>query len=137
MVIRAQIGNSPNVGLLVLGLRLISSVILLGHVVDTALVFLPIGADHGSSITLAGVTLSLHMPLFLAVAAYYVGVVGPIAADRGGVHGGAGAAAGVLVARRVVPATAAIWSISSMPMLSQGMLAALAGAKLALTAAIL
>jgi hypothetical protein len=104
MVIRAQIGNSPNVGLLVLGLRLFSSIILLGHVVDAALVFLPVGVNHGSSISSAGVTFSLHMPLFLTVAAYYVGVTGPIAADRGGVHGGASVAAGVLVAGRVVPA---------------------------------
>jgi hypothetical protein len=104
MVIRAQIGNSPNVGLFVLGLRLVSSVILLGHVVEAALVFLPVGVNHGSSISSAGVTLSLHVPLFLTIAAYYVGVAGSIAADRGGVHSGAGVAAGVLVAGRVIPA---------------------------------
>ncbi len=104
MVIRAQIGNSPNVGLLVLGLGLFSGVLLLGHVVDATLIFLPVGVDHRSSISSAGVTLSLHMPLFLTVAAYYVGVTGPIAADRGGVHGGAGVAAGVLGAGHIVPA---------------------------------
>ena len=104
MVIRAQIGNSPDVGLLVLGLRLFSGIILLGHVVDTALVPLPIGVDHGSSIASARVTFSLHMPLFLAVVAYDVRVAGPVAADWGGVHGGAGVAAGVLVVGRVVPA---------------------------------
>jgi hypothetical protein len=104
MVKRAQIGYSPNVGLLVLGLRLISGVILLGHVVDATFIFLPVGVDHGSSISSAGVTLSLHMPLFLAVAAYDVGVAGPVAVDRGSIHSGAGVAAGVLVAGRVVPA---------------------------------
>jgi hypothetical protein len=104
MVIRAQIGNSPNVGLLVLGLRLISGVLLLGHVVDAALIFLPVGINHGSSISSTGVTLSLHVPLFLAVATYYVGVTGPIAADRGSVHGGGGVAAGVLGAGRIVSA---------------------------------
>ena len=104
MVIRAQIGNSPNVGLLVLGLRLVSGIILLGHVVDATLILLPVGVDHGSSVVSARVTFSLHMPLFLAVAAYYVGVAGPVAADRDGVHGGAGVAAGVLATGRVVPA---------------------------------
>ena len=102
MVIRAQIGNSPDVGLLILGLGLFSGVLLLGHVVDATLIFLPVGVDHGSSVASARVTFSLHMPLFLTVAAYYVGVTGPIAADRGGVHGGAVAAVGVLVMGRVV-----------------------------------
>jgi hypothetical protein len=65
MVIRAQIGNSPNVGLLVLGLRLISGVLLFGHVVDAALVFLPVGVDHGTSISSTRVTLLLHMHMHM------------------------------------------------------------------------
>ncbi len=104
MVIRAQIGNSPDVGLLILGLGLFSGALILGHVVDATLVFLPVGVNHRSSISSTGVTFSLHMPLFLTVAAYYVGITGPIAADRGGVHGGAGVAAVVLGPGRVVPA---------------------------------
>ncbi len=102
MVIRTQIGNSPDVGILILGPGLFFGVLLLGHVVDAALVLLPIGVHHGSSVTSARVTLSLHVPLFLAVSTNDVGVAGPVAADRGGVQGGAGAAAGVLVMGRVV-----------------------------------
>jgi hypothetical protein len=137
MVIRAQIGNSPNVGLLILGLRLVSGVILLGHIVDATLIFLPVGVDHGSSVASVRVTFSLHMPLFLAVAAYDVGVAGPVAEDRRSVHGGAGVAAGFWLRGALFLRTAAIWLISSMPMSSQGMLAASAGARLALTVAIL
>ena len=103
MVIRTQIGNSPNVGILVLGLGLFSGVLLLGHVVDAALILFPIGVNHGSSITSVRITLSLHVPLFLAVPTNDVGVAGPIAEDRGGVNGGTGVAVGGLVARRVVP----------------------------------
>jgi hypothetical protein len=133
MVIRAQIGNSPNVGVLVLGLRLASSVILLGHVVDATLIFLPVGVDHVSSVASARVTFLLHMPLFLAVATYDVGVAGPIAADRGGVHGRAGVAAGVLVAGRIVPAD----SGNLVDFLHANVVPAdVGGARLALTAAI-
>ncbi len=135
-MIRTQIGNSPNVGVLVLGLRLFSGVLLLGHVVDAALILLPIGFHHGSSITSARVTLSLHVPLLLAVPTHDVGVAGPVAADRGGVHGGAGVAAGVLVTGRVVFMDSGNLFNLVRPMSSQGMLAASIGVRLALTAAI-
>ncbi len=50
--------------------------LLLGHIVDAALIPLPIGVHHGSSITSARVTLALHVPLLLAVPTHNVGVAG-------------------------------------------------------------
>ena len=85
MVIRAQIGDSPDMSLLILGLRLTSSVLLLGHIVDPALVLFAIGIDHWRSVSTAGVAFTLHVPLLLAIAANHVGVAGAIASERGGV----------------------------------------------------
>jgi len=83
MVVRAQIGNSPNVGIFVLGPGLIHGVVILSDVVDTAVVLLAIGVDHRCSIAMTRVTLPLHVALLLAVAAHDVWVTWAVAARRG------------------------------------------------------
>ena len=102
MVIRAQIGDSPDMSLLILGLRLTSSVLLLGHVVDPALILLAVGVDHWRSVSTAGVAFALHVSFFLTVSTHDVGIPGPVAADRGGVHGGGGVAVVALLGARGV-----------------------------------
>ncbi len=84
MMVRAQIGDSPNVRILVLGPGLIHRVVLLGDV-HTALILFAIGVHHGSAISAAGVAFMLHVPLLLAIAADHVGVSGAIASEWGGV----------------------------------------------------
>jgi hypothetical protein len=102
MMIRAQIGDSPDMSLLILGLRLASSVLLLGHVVDPALILLAVGVDHWRSVSAARVALALHVSFLFTVATHYVGIPGPVAADRGGVHGCGGVAVVVLLGARGV-----------------------------------
>jgi hypothetical protein len=90
MVVRAQIGNSPNVRIFVLGPSLIHGVVLLGNVVDAALILFAVGVHHGGTVSAAGVALTLHMPFLLAIMADHVGVAGAIAAEWGHVDRGGG-----------------------------------------------
>ncbi len=80
---RAQIGNSPNVRILVLGPGLIHGVVLLCDVVDAALVLFAVGVHHGGTVPAAGVALTLHVPFLLAIAADHIGVARAIAPERG------------------------------------------------------
>jgi hypothetical protein len=83
MMVRAQVGNGPNVGVLVLLIRLLLGFfVLFGDIVDSRLVPFAIGVDHQSSVTATRVTFSLHMPLFLTVAAHDIGVAS-VVASRG------------------------------------------------------
>ena len=102
MVIRAQIGDSPDMSFLILGLRLSSGGLLFGHVVDPALVLLAIGVNHWRSVSTAGVAFALHVSFFLTISTHDVGVPGPVAADRGGVHGCGGVAVVALLGARGV-----------------------------------
>ena len=78
MVVGAQVGDCPHVGVLVLWLGL---VVLFGHVVDAVVVIgLALGIHHWSVVSFAGVALLLNVPLFLTVAAQDVGVPGSIGA---------------------------------------------------------
>jgi len=86
MVVRAQIGNCPHMGILVFGLGLVHGLLVsLGDVVDARLVLLSIGVDHGSVVTAPRVALPLHVPFLFAVAAHYIGVARPVAAGRAGI----------------------------------------------------
>ena len=85
MMVRAQIGDSPNVRILVLGPGLIHGVVFFGDVVDTALILFAVGVHHRSAVSAAGVAFTLHVPLLLAIAADHVGVAGAIAPEWGGV----------------------------------------------------
>ncbi len=94
MMVRAQIGDSPNVRILVLGPGLIHGVVFFGDVVDTALILFSVGVHHRSAVSAVGVAFTLHVPLLLAIAADHVGDAGAIASERGELT--VGAAAGVL-----------------------------------------
>jgi hypothetical protein len=85
MMVRAQIGDSPNVRILVLGPGLIHGVVFFGDVVDTALILFAVGVHHRSAVSAAGVAFTLHVPLLFAIATDHVGVAGAIASERGGV----------------------------------------------------
>jgi hypothetical protein len=104
MVIRAQIGDNPNVRIFVLGPGLIHGVVLLGDVVDAALILFAVGVHHGSTISAAGVALTLHVPLLLAIAADHIGVAGAIASERGRVdhRGGCWGTSGCRAGRPVL-----------------------------------
>ena len=102
MVIRAQIGDSPNVRILVLGLGLIHGVVLLGDVVDAALILFAVGVNHWCSVSTAGVAFALHVSFLFTISTHNVGISGPVAADRGGVHGCGGVAVVVLLGTRGV-----------------------------------
>jgi hypothetical protein len=76
MVVQAEVGNSPHLGIFVVLVRV---VVLLGHIFDAVvLVGLALGIHHWSVVTAVGVALLLHVALFLAVAAREVGVPGAI-----------------------------------------------------------
>jgi hypothetical protein len=89
-MVRAQIGDSPNVRIFVLGPSLIRGVFFLGNVVDTALVLLAVRVHHGGTVSAAGVTLTLHVPFLLAIAANHLRVAGAIAPEQGRVDRGGG-----------------------------------------------
>ncbi len=93
MMVRAQIDDSPNVRILVLGPGLIRGVVFFGDVVDTALILFAVGVHHRSAVSAAGVAFTLHVPLFLAIAADHVGVAGPLLLSGAALT--VGAAAGV------------------------------------------
>jgi hypothetical protein len=82
MVIRAQIGDSPDVRILVLGLGLIYGVVLLGDVVDAALILFAVSVNHWRSVSTAGVAFALHVSFLLTISTHDVGISGPVAADR-------------------------------------------------------
>jgi hypothetical protein len=85
MVIRAQIGNSPHMGIFVLGLgSFFDLFVFFSEVVDALLILFPVGIDHRSSVTAARVALPLHVSLLLAVAAHDIWVAQAVAARRGG-----------------------------------------------------
>ncbi len=90
MMVRAKIADSPNVRIFVLGPGLIHGVVLLGDVVDAALILLAVGVHHGGTVLAAGVALTLHVPFLLAVAADPIGVAGAIAPEWGRVDGRGG-----------------------------------------------
>jgi hypothetical protein len=105
MVIGAQIGDGPNVSVLVLLVQLLFNFfIFFSNVVDTRLVPLAVSVDHRSSIMSTRVVLSLHVALFLTVATHDVGIAGAIAADRGGVDSRGTSRGGVEIARRLLTA---------------------------------
>ena len=81
MVLWAQIGDSPNVGIFILRFSFFFGVLLLGNVVDTGFVSFSIGVDHWGAITMVGAAFALHMALFLAVVAYYIWVARAFAAN--------------------------------------------------------
>jgi hypothetical protein len=84
MVIRAQIGNSPYVGIFVLWFGLLFHFfVLFSDIVDALLVLFPIGIDHRSSVAAARVALSLHVALLFAVATHNIWVARAVAARRG------------------------------------------------------
>jgi hypothetical protein len=82
-MVRAQIGDSPNVRIFVLGPGLIHGVVLLRKVVDAALVLLAVGVHHRGTVSAAGVALTLHVPFLFAIAADHIGVARAIALERG------------------------------------------------------
>ncbi len=83
MVVRAQIGNCPHVGILVFRLGFFHWLFFpFGDIVDALLTFLSIRVNHWSTIPTPRVALSLHVPLLFAVAAHYIRVAGPIVAGR-------------------------------------------------------
>ncbi len=90
MMVRAQIGDSPNVRIFVLGPGLIHGVVLLANIVDTALILFAVGVHHGGTISAGGVALMLHVPFLLAITADHIGVVGAVAVDWGRVDRGGG-----------------------------------------------
>ncbi len=78
-MVGAQIGDGPNVGVLVLLLGLlIGFVVFFGNVVDMQLVSFAVGFDHRGSFTPTRVALTLHVALFLAIATHDVGIAGPV-----------------------------------------------------------
>ncbi len=76
MMVGAEVGHCPHQGILILLLGLF---VLFSHVVD-AIVFigLALGIHHWSIVSFAGVTLLLHVLLFLAIATRNVGIPGTI-----------------------------------------------------------
>jgi hypothetical protein len=79
MVVLAEVGNGPHLGVFIL---LAGVIVLLGHVVDTVvLIGLALGIDHWRVVTSMGVAFLLHVAvLFLAIAPRDVGVPGVIGA---------------------------------------------------------
>ncbi len=66
--------TAPHMGIFILWLGL---VVLAGHIIDmVAFVGLAHGIHHWSIVSLAGVTLLLHVPLFLAVVAGHIRILG-------------------------------------------------------------
>ncbi len=83
MVVRAQIGYSPHMGILVLRLGFFVRLFFgLRNVVDALFVFFSVGIDHRSSVTASRVTFSLHVPFLFAIAAHNVRVARAVAARR-------------------------------------------------------
>jgi hypothetical protein len=83
MVIRAQIGNSPHVGIFILRVGpLLGLFIFFSDVVDALLVLLPIGVNHRRSVMSTGVALPLHVALLFAIAAHNIGVAWAVAAHQ-------------------------------------------------------
>ncbi len=105
MVIGAQIGDSPNVGILVLLVQLFFVIfVFFGNVVDARFILLAIGVDHRSSVVLARVAFSLHVAFLLTVAAHNIGIARVVAADWGGISGRGTSQRGieVVVARQLL-----------------------------------
>ncbi len=85
MAIRAQIGDSPHMGIFVLGLgSFFDLFVFFSDIVEALLILFPVGVDHWSSVAAARVALPLHVSLLLAVAAHDVWVTRAVAAYWGG-----------------------------------------------------
>jgi hypothetical protein len=83
MVVRAQIGYSPHMGIFVLWLSFFLGLLLFfSNVIDALLVLFPVGVDHWSSVAMPRVTFWLHVPILFAVAAHNVRNARAIAACR-------------------------------------------------------
>ncbi len=81
MVVRVEVGDRPDEGVFVGGLRLTRVAVggVVAHVVDAVgFIQLAVGVHHGSLISFAGKTLLLAVPLFVAVPADNVGVGGSV-----------------------------------------------------------
>jgi len=74
MMVGAQVGDGPHLGILVLLLGLA----VLGHIIDTIVIRLAPGIHHWGLVLLAGVTVLLHVAFLFAVAAHDVGFLGPL-----------------------------------------------------------
>jgi hypothetical protein len=83
MVIRAEVGDRPDVGVLVVGIGLAGIVVgPVSHVVDPiGLIGFAVGVDHGSVGPSTGEALFLGLSLFVAVPADDVGVGGVAVTD--------------------------------------------------------
>jgi hypothetical protein len=104
-MVQAQIGNSPNVGIFILLLGFfISFFIFFGDVVDTRLIHLAVGIDHQGSVAATGVTLALHVALFLAITAHNIGIASAVVSGRGGVGRGGACWSCVVVAEQLLTA---------------------------------
>jgi len=80
MVIRAEVGDSPHLGVLILLSIDVPFYLFLSHVVVVAaLIPLAIGVNYQGTVMVAGVAILLHLPLLLALVAGHVGVPGGIA----------------------------------------------------------
>jgi hypothetical protein len=83
MVVRAQIGYSPHMGIFVLRLGFfVRLLFVFRDVVDALFVFLSVGVDHRGSVAAPRITFSLHVPFLFAIAAHDVRVTRAVAACR-------------------------------------------------------
>ena len=88
MVVWAQVGNGPNVGILILLLRLFFDIfVFFCDVVDARLVLFTVRIDHRGSVTTTRVAFSLHVAFLFTVTAHNIGIVRTVAADWGSVGG--------------------------------------------------
>jgi hypothetical protein len=86
MMVWAQVGNGPNVGILILLFRLFFDIfVFFGDVVDARLVLLTIRVDHRGSVTKTRVAFSLHVAFLFTVTAHNIGIARTVAADWGGI----------------------------------------------------
>ncbi len=98
MVVRVEVGDRTDEGVLVGGLRLARVAIggVVAHVVDAVgFIRLAVGIHHGGLILFAGKTLFLAVPLFVAVPADNVGVGGSVVTGQAVVASQAGVVPGL------------------------------------------
>jgi hypothetical protein len=88
MVVWAQVGNGPNVGILILLLRLFFDIfVFFCDVVDARLVLFTVRIDHRGSVTTTRVAFSLHVAFLFTVTAHNIGIARTVVADWGSVGG--------------------------------------------------